>query len=511
MKRGVFLFVLVNLVTPLPAAFPAGISPPARTVSMGECVETALRSNIDIAVSREEREIGELGVPIEEAAFLPGFTGDLGASRSFTPSGSALDGNLSLDQRILRLDLGARELLRTGTTLSLVFENQREESSTSIALLSPQYRTGITLSAAQPLLRNRGREATEAPLRIARAGAAEKTEEWKATVMDTVAAARIAFLAFSSAVREVEVRRAAVELAERLRVETEARIDAGAAPSMDRFPAESAVAARREELLRAEAAAGTAELDLKRILGFRSAREWEERLVPAPLPGEIPPPGEGETFDVAVLRRPEIAAWRARKTGAEVREAAARSRNLPSLDLTLSAGLSGLSGTPNPNPLFSGNVGAFSGNYRDSLDQMFSGRYYNWGVGLKTEFPWGLRKEKAEWARADAALREQRLLEEGLLARVRVEVQKGRLDLDSALARIAAARVAVSAAERKLDAEERKLAAGRSTTVEVLRFQQDLSEARLNEVRATADAHAAQTRLRRATGTILDKEGIVLR
>ena len=511
MKRGPSVIALLVLVAFPPPSLWGWENLPARTISMRECVETALRNNIDIAVSREEKEIGELGVPIEEAAFLPGFTGDMSASSSSTPSGSALDGTLSLAQRDYKLDLGAKELLRSGTTLSLAFENQRMESSSSIALLSPQYSTSLTLSAIRPLLKNRGRLTTEAPLRIARAGAAEKTEDWKTRVMDTVAAVRVSFLSFSFAVREVEVRKKAVELAERLRADIEKRIDAGAAPSMDRLPAESAVATRREELLRAETAARSAELDLKNILGVRSAREWEERLAPAVLREDIPPPDDGETFDAAVRLRPEIAAWRARKTGAEIQEAAARNRTAPTLDLTLSAGLSGLSGSPHPSPLFPVNAGGVSGNYMDSIDRMVSGRYYNWWIGLKSEFPWGLRREKAEWARANAALREQRLLEEGLLLRIRTEVLKGRLDLDSGLARIAATRVAAYAAEKKLEAEETKLSVGRSTAVEVLRFQQDVSEAHLAEVRAVADAYGAQTRLRRAVGTILEREGIVLR
>jgi len=482
-----------------------------RTISMRECVEIALRNNIDIAVAKAEKEIGALGVPVEEAAFLPVFTGDLGTSRSISPSGSALDGSLSLDQRAYKFDLGAKDLLRTGTALSLAFENQRQETSTSISLLSPQYITALTLSAQQPLLKNRGRQVTEAPLLIARAGAAARTEEWKAKVMDTVAAARTAFLSFFAAGREVEVRKAAVELAGRLMVQTDARIDAGAAAPMDRLPAEAAAAARKEELLRAEAAAQAAADDLKIVLGFRSPREWEERLAPAPLQENVSPPQADETFEEALRRRPEAAALAERKKQAEIQEAVARNRTLPSLDLTVSAGLSGLAGTPNPNPLFPGSTAAFTGNYRDSIDQMFSGRYYNWFVGLKSEIPWRFDREKAEWARARSALEEQRLLDEGLTLKIRAEVRKARRDLESALERIAATRASVAAASKNLEAEEKKLSLGRSTTVEVLRFQQDLSEARLAEVRARMDAYASQTRLWRAVGTILEREGIALR
>jgi outer membrane protein TolC len=505
------LATLASLVVfPFPVCAESEL-PPSREISIRQCVELALRNNIDIAVAAAEKEIGEAGVPIEEAAFLPKFTGDLGANRAITPSGSVLDSSLALDQRAYKFDLGAKELLRAGTALSLAFENRRTETSSAVSLLSPEYRTAVTLSAQHPLLKNSGRRVTEAPLRIARAEAAAKTEEWKAKVMDIVASARAAFLSFFAASRDVEVRKAALELADRLAAQTDARIDAGAAAPMDRLPSEAAAAVRKEELIRAEAVAQSAADDLKNLLGLRNPREWEERLLPAPLQGDLSPPGAHETFEDALRRRPEVAAQAERRKQAEIQEAVAGNRTMPSLDLSVSAGLSGLAGSPNPNPLFPSSVSVFQGNYRDSLDQMVSGNYYNWFVGLKTELPWRFDREKAEWARARSALAEQRLLEEGLSLRIRAEVRKGRRDLESALERIAASRVSAAAAGKNLEAEEQKLALGRSTTVEVLRFQQNLSEALLAEVRAQVDAYAAQTRLWRAVGTILDREGIDIR
>ncbi|MGE5700562.1 MAG: TolC family protein [Deltaproteobacteria bacterium] len=511
MKTSPTLIVLLALLAPVSSAFPAGESPSSRVISLRECVETALRGNIDIAVSRTGRDIAAFGVPIEEAAFLPKFTGDLAYNRANSPSGSVLDGNLSLEQKDLRFNVGVRDLLPYGTALSLDFENQRQESGSSIALLSPQYLTALTLSARQPLLKNRGRQVTEAALAVARAGEAAKTGEWREKVMEVVAAARSAFFSLSAAHGEVEVRRSALRLAERLLSEIEARIESGFAAPMDRLPADAAVASRREELIRAESQENNAMDGLKAALGVRTSGEWEERLVPEPLPGDPDPPGDNDTFEEALRLRPEMSSLAARRQQAEIQEAAARNRTLPSLDLTVSAGLSGLAGTPNPNPLFPVSSTAFSGNYRDSLDQMFSGRYYNWFVGLKSEIPWRFDREKAEWARARSALEEQRLLGEGLELRIRADVRKGRRDLESSLERIAASRAFAAASSKKLEAEEKKLALGASTAVEVLRFQQDLSEALLAEIRSLSDAHLAQTRLRRAVGNILDKEGIVIR
>lgn len=483
-----------------------GDLPPEITASA--CVELALRANVDIAVAREERGIARQAVPAEDAAFLPRFAGEASAARSLMPSGSALTGDLSLDQRTYRLDLGVSDLLRTGTLLSFDFRNVRQDSTSAVSLLSPEYAASLTLSARHPLLRGAGRRTTEAPLRVARAASAAGDHEFRARVMDIVAAARTGFFAFHAAHREVEVRRTAVSLAETLLARTLAEIEAGTLAPVDRLPAEAAAAARREELLRAEAAARNAEDDLKTLLGVPSSGDWDRPLVPAPPLGGVEPPGPADTYEEALRRRPEAAALSFRSEQAQIEEAVARGGILPSLTLTASAGLSGLSGSPTPSPLFPGLAPGFEGGYADSLDSMVSGNYYNWFLGLSTEIPWRLEKERAEWARARAALDRQRLLEEGLRATVRAEVRKARRDLESAIARIEATAASVAAAGAALEAEERKRELGETTATQVLLAQQDFSEALLAEVRAGADAYVAQTRLWRAVGTILDNEGI---
>lgn len=503
--------VLLLLAFSVPALPDAGGGLLARKITMRECVEAALLSNIDIAVSRSEREASELGVPIEEAAFLPRFSGDLSVSQSIGPTGSSIAGTLTIDQSAWKFDANVSELLRSGTTLSLSFENQRLGVDTAVSLFNPEYTTALTLSARHPLLKRSGRLVTEAPLTIARAGAEASSGDWLVKVMDIIATARISFLAFHEASREVEVRKTALNLAEQLLDQTRARIEAGFAAPLDRLPAEAAVASRKEELLRAEAAARNAEDDLKNVLGLRADQNWDEQLVPVPPPGVPSPPGPDDTFEEALQRRPEVAALSARTRQTEIQEAVARDGTLPELSLTASAGLTGLAGSPNPNPFFPSGETPFEGSYGDSLEEMFSGKYYNWFVGLSTEIPWKFEREQAEWARARTVLERQRLREEALRAQIRKEVRKGHRDLSSALARVAAAAASVAAAKGKLEAEERKLALGASTTTQVLEFQQDYAEALLAELTAKTDAYVSQTRLWRSVGTILEKEGISVR
>src|SRR3970282_2425800 len=101
-----FFSAFLLLVSASPALPGPGGAPPVRDMTMRECVETALRGNIDIAISRSERESAGLSVPLEEAAFLPRLTGDVSFSRSIGPTGSSIAGTLTLDQNACYLDVG---------------------------------------------------------------------------------------------------------------------------------------------------------------------------------------------------------------------------------------------------------------------------------------------------------------------------------------------------------------------------------------------------------------------
>jgi len=512
MNRYRIAAALLGFAVSLPAASGfAGGGPSPLRVTDRECIEMALRNNPDLAVSRQERRIAETRVPFEESAFLPRFTAEISASRSVSPTGSSLDNALSLDQREIRADVGISERFRTGTTLSLDFRNRLQESSSAVFLLSPEYDTSLTLTAIHPLLRDGGRDSAEAPLRVARAGAEAGDADFRARLMDLVASVRVRFVALRSALREVDVRKTALSLAERLRSRTVAEIEAGARPPVDRLPAEAAVASRREEWLRAAAAARNAEDDLKVLLGMSAQEEWDRPLDPQPPSAPIDPPGAEDSYEAALKGRPVLAALSARTLQAEIEERAARNRVLPSLSLTVSGGLTGLSGSLNPSPLLPGNGSAFEGDYGDSLSDLFSGRYYTGFLGLSAEVPWGFRRDRADWTRARAALARNRLAAEGLRATIRAEVRKARGDLLSAIARMEASDASVSAADAALQAEERKRELGASTAIEVLRVQQDYAEALLAQARAEADAYVAQTRLWRAVGVILDRVGITVR
>jgi outer membrane protein TolC len=91
-----------------------------------------------------------------------------------------------------------------------------------------------------------------------------------------------------------------------------------------------------------------------------------------------------------------------------------------------------------------------------------------------------------------------------------VEVDDAVGDARTAFERVDATRKAREYAEAALDAEQKKLESGKSTSFFVLEFQNQLTAARLAEIRALADYSIALSQLALVEGTTLEKNQIDL-
>src|SRR5262249_51533594 len=150
------------------------------------------------------------------------------------------------------------------------------------------------------------------------------------------------------------------------------------------------------------------------------------------------------------------------------------------------------------------------GGWGRSWDMLHDGNFDDVFAGLVFSYPIGNNSAQGE----DAIAKHAQNQSEAELTRVRKTVRAEVLDaaasLETAGARIEAARAGREAAETQLSAEQDLYGAGMSTNFLVLTRQNDLSNARLEEISANADYRMARTELARATGSLLELRGIVL-
>jgi outer membrane protein TolC len=348
-------------------------------LTLAGAVESALRENLlikeeGILVRRAEAE-----VTANQGEFDPSLKFDAGKSFSRESTFSTI---ASDEQEAVTYGVSIGGKVRTGTAYELRYsESSVERSQTLFLVTNPYYTSDLTLSVTQPLLRGMGRKAQEARLNSARSGfeAARLGAELRAVEVISDTAAAYWELYFSRS--NLEVAGDSLKLAKNLLKEVKTKIRAGTLASVEIYKAEAEVALREERLLRAEKAVYDAEDALRALM---NSEQWAPEIVPVDSPPEPrETPKEQALIEAALENRRD---YRQALREYESREALTgyyRNQKLPGLDLTAGAGLSGL-----------------SGNRSHALDDVSTGDFYSWQVGVEFSIPLGNRAASGNYLKA---------------------------------------------------------------------------------------------------------------
>ena len=262
--------------------------------------------------------------------------------------------------------------------------------------------------------------------------------------------------------------------------ELRARLEQGLIPPNEVLSAEAQRS--RQQLLAIEARTlrGTAEADLRRLIGDDSRIPIE---VAAPLtPPAVPASGDSAAAqeDEARRGREERRALASRVDAARSREAAAAAGARPQVGVAAGYDYA------RPNPRIFPRQEA----WQDSWDVSVNLSWSLWDGG----------RRDAERAEAAAATRALAARAAEFDRQLTLEVQQRRLEIDSTTAAIAAAEDGVRAAVEARRVVGERFAAGVATSTDVLDADTAVLQAELDRTRAIANARLAAARLDRAIG-----------
>jgi len=178
-----------------------------------------------------------------------------------------------------------------------------------------------------------------------------------------------------------------------------------------------------------------------------------------------------------------------------------RNQLFPELDLIGSYGFNGAS---------SGLNGANS-QYDPTIDQIGSGNapYYSYGAQLT--MPLSNIGPRNQYKSTKATLQQILLQLKQLEQNVMVEIDNAVKQAESDYQSVEATKQARIYAEAALDAEQKTYGVGKATTFEVLTYQNNLTAARSQEIRALANYDEALATLAQQEGTILEQYNINLK
>jgi outer membrane protein TolC len=369
----------------------------------------------------------------------------------------------------------------------------RNTYSSDLRTVFPEYQTSVTLTVIQPLLKNFGPAANLAEVRISRIAKSQQILTWKQRVSTSIQAVMAAYYDMLYGMRDIEVKQDAIAASEKLLGQNRRRLELGFMSPIDVSQAEVAVSTDREALLLAKGAFMERMFALKRLILDDYQVNDPRVFIPDTAPRLIPPKIDRPYFmKTAFEQRYDYQNALLEADAQDVRLRYARNQAYPQIDIFGTYGLNGL-----------------QGNYGDAFDQAASGHTPEWTAGVQVAIPLGFVKERAQ-------LNLVKGLKEQAIVRIQQTALTVGVDVDTVISRILtnSQRVETAGKTRELSEETvrialKRLEEGQTSSFDVIQEQQKLYFAKSRELGAIAELNKSITQLWLATGTMLERNGIV--
>ena len=519
--------------------------PTSGSVMLGlpEAIATALARNpalsierlrVDAAAADTRAERGSLKEPqlnVSQASYR---RDNVIASR-FYPTGLYID-----SENATRVSIESKTFL--GGTVTAGVDYRQLTSTSNIQTLSPQYSANLVFGLTQPLLRDFGYDVATSKIRLSTARAQVAEQVFVQAAARVISQTEEEYWRWAFAREQVGVMRRSRDSAARLLTQADTLFGAGKAAPVSVQQARAVLAQREEGVIGASADTESVADRLKLLLRIDLSAELTAAgtgvgtaaMAGTPAPAIVAavstaatttaPIDPAASIESALRRRPELIALDREREQREIELDIARNLVLPRLDLTAQYMRTGMAGLPSavcvdptalecvaagvgvPDSIFSTMTGP-----RDAINQLFARQPFDgWTAELRLQVPLGMRAAKARRAEAELKLAESQLRLTAARDEVVRDVREALRLATTAQARFDAARQAASFARTQFTTASTQFDAGLVSTYDVVRMQDELDRATLNELKAQMELNIALGKVRLADMTVLDNHPLAL-
>ena len=475
-----------------------------RPVSLQDCVELALKKNLELRIERVNPQFALFNLAAARAGYEPALSlsgqhdhnesGSRLLTGGFTIPGSETDadsfsGSLGgLTPWGMTYDLRGSANEQYGKSFTV------DTNNLIVPLPFDSSQSSVAIDLTQPLLKNFWIDGTRLNIAVAKNRLKYSEFSLKSRIMDIVTRVELAYYDLEFGVESVKVQQKALELAQRLLAENQKRVEVGALAPLDEKQSEAEVAARQADLIAAQRNLELLENILKQLLSDDFGSWSSERLAPSE---SVNP--ERQLFNLqdswakGLANRPEYqqATLDVEREGIQLKYD--KNQLYPQLDVFGTVGYNG-----------SGVEFSDSLNEVNQRDRMF----YTYGGRITVPLGNGAARNRYKSSKAG---REQSLLvlkklEQDIMISIDNTIKLAQSNFE----RIEATRKAREYAEAALAAEQKKLENGKSTSFVVLSLQRDLTAARSDEISAVVQYKRSLAQVAQAEGTTLERRKIDL-
>jgi outer membrane protein TolC len=486
-------------------------------MSVNDVVVLTLKNNLDIGVDRMAPLSSRIAIDSFYRPFDPALRITTTVNQNTAPSSSQLSGAPSVSQLGTGIGVGYSQYLQTGTTVGVDFDLSRNSTNSVFSTFNPAWSGSMKYSATQHFLKDYGRVINARQFKVAKNNVELSDNQFERQVIELVTQAEKSYWDLLFTFEDLKVKQGSKALADKTLSDNRIQVDAGALAMADLVQAESEVADRSEQLIRANYIQDQVTDQVKKLVtngpdpGIVLVRITPTQMVPPPRPDDVMSKEEAIRF--ALENRLEMRAVDLQMKNTDIDIQYTKNQLLPSLDVTAAYTQSGLGGFETLRNGFGSTapvIGTFPGGITDALGQVVRNDFRGYSFSATLLIPLSNRAPQAEHARALADRRTEENRKAATASAIALEVRNAVTQVEMGSARIEAVRKIRELAEQKLAFEQRKFDLGAQTIRFVLEEQRNVTQAQTDEVAALISYAKSLVDYNHAIGMTLKKNNIVL-
>lgn len=365
----------------------------AQNITLEELYVRTIQNSAQIRVFSDLPLIRETGIQEAKGAFDTNTFLSAKFGRRDEPVGNTLTtgGASRFKQDEWEFEAGVRKKFVAGTEVSLSQKMFRTDNNSIYYVPNPQSRGSLELNVVQPLLKGAGVGYNRAIIKIAKIDSeiamSEFIRQSESHLQEVARAYWSLYAARVTYLQKLKLLEETGKLADE--VKARSQLDAQGAQI---FRAQSAVASRKADLIRSEAAIRNAQDRLKSLTSDPSLGSGNVELIPGDKLVLASEPVDAQAAAATALRtRPEIHQSFMQLRAAMEREKMSKNELLPELNLVLQGSLNGLD----------------DGDYGGAYSRQYNEGTPGWGVGLVFSIPLENNAARARYERRRIEHRQQ--------------------------------------------------------------------------------------------------------
>jgi outer membrane protein TolC len=491
----ILIFFAMTLAAGAQTNVPAGATNAnVRSMSLEDCIQEALQHNLDMQIERYDPKISLYNLRAAYSGYDPTF--NISGQHDYNVS----SGGLTAQQIAIPATTSKADVFDSSVVGSLP-EGLQYNFSGNIADRTFDSGLGgsventsgsIGVNLTQPLLKNFWIDNTRLTIRVAKNRLNFSEQGLRNQIITSVTAVENAYYELIFAQQNVVVEQQALELAQTQLDQDKQRLQVGTLAQLSVQQDEAQVAQSRANLIAAQYTLVSDQNALKNLLTDNYARWHAMDVQPTEaLTAPMVLFDLQDSWNKGMTERPDLLQAQLNVEQQGIQLKFDRNQIYPELDLIGSYGFNGTSKE------FSGTFNQFNEGNQP---------FYSYGAQLTVPLSnVGARNNyKAAKATLQQVLLQLKQLEQNILVEIDDAVKQAQSDYQS----VDATRESRVYAEAALDAEQKTYAVGKATTFDVLQLQNNLTAARLQEIRSLANYNEALANLAAQEGSTLERRGI---